>query len=184
MDKDKPEVSQGAGQSDAAAPEYPYEVPFEVRGSTIQGHGAFASRPIKNGETVAEYCGIRLPKAQSQVRQEAGNSFIFIIDDETDIDGDVPWNPARFLNHSCEPNCEAVWDEARIFILARQDIAVGEELTFNYGYDVEEYMDYPCRCGARGCVGYMVAEEHFDTVRAREHGVVTGQEVREPAPKP
>jgi hypothetical protein len=152
--------------------------PFEIRGSAIQGRGAFATRPIKSGDAVIEYRGERLRKEDSRVRQESGNPYIFIIDDEYDIDGDMPWNPARFLNHSCAPNCEAFLDDSRIWIYARRDIVVGEELTFNYGYDISEYADYPCRCGTAECIGFIVAEEHFDAVRAREHGAVIGSEPR------
>lgn len=152
----------------------PREVPFEIRGSTIEGRGAFATQAIEAGARVVEYRGERLRKEDSRVRQEAGNPYIFIIDEEYDIDGDMPWNPARFLNHSCAPNCEAFLEGSQIWIYARRAIAVGEELTFNYGYDISEYADYPCRCGAAECIGFIVAEEHFDAVRAREHGVVIG----------
>lgn len=146
------------------------EIPFEVRPSGIEGRGAFATRAIVSGEVVVEYVGERLRKADSQIRQDAGNPFIFIVDDETDIDGDVPYNPARFLNHSCDPNCDAYLDEGRIWITARRDIAVGDELTFNYGYDFSEYQDYPCRCGTANCVGFIVAEEFFPEVRRRHGG--------------
>lgn len=163
----------GAPRAPASTPEalsaHGAEIPFEVRASGIEGRGAFASRPIVSGEVVVEYVGERLRKADSQIRQDAGNPFIFIVDDDTDIDGDVPYNPARFLNHSCDPNCDAYLDEGRIWITARRDIAVGEELTFNYGYDFSEYQDYPCRCGTANCVGFIVAEEHFPEVR-RRHG--------------
>lgn len=143
------------------------DVPFEVRQSGIEGSGAFATRPLGHEETVAEYVGERLPKAESSRRQQAGNPFIFTVDEEIDIDGDVPWNPARFINHSCMPNCEAVLDEGRIWIVTCREIAAGEELTFNYGYDLSEYHDYPCRCGSPECVGYIVAAEFFPEVRRR-----------------
>lgn len=84
-----------------------------------------------------------------------------------DLDGDVPWNPARFINHSCAPNCEAEQDGDHIWIIARRDIAAGEELSFNYGYDLVDYRDHPCHCGTADCVGFIVAEEFFDHVRQR-----------------
>ena len=65
------------------------------------------------------------------------------------------------LNHSCAPNCEAELLDDRIWIIARRDIQPGEEITFNYGYDLENYRDYPCCCGSPHCVGYIVAEEFF-----------------------
>lgn len=143
------------------------ELPFEIRNSAIEGNGGFATKRIANGDLVAEYVGERIPKEESQRRQEDGNPFIFTLDETEDIDGDVSWNPARFINHSCNPNCEAIFDEGRILIYARRDIEPGDELTFNYGYGIEEYADFPCRCGTAECVGFMVAEDHFDLVRAR-----------------
>jgi hypothetical protein len=81
----------------------------------------------------------------------------------------VDWNPARFLNHSCAPNCEAQFADGRIWLVAIRDIRAGEELTFNYGYDLTDYREHPCRCGAVSCVGYIVAEEFFEHVRRQEH---------------
>jgi SET domain-containing protein len=78
----------------------------------------------------------------------------------------VEWNPARLINHSCEPNCEALTDDDnRIWIVAKRDIAAGEELTFNYNYDLEDFKEHPCQCGAQNCVGFIVAEEFFAQVR-------------------
>ena len=67
--------------------------------------------------------------------------------------------------HGCAPNCEAELDEGRIWIVALRDIAAGEELSFNYGYDLTDYRDFPCRCGTSACVGFIVAEEFFAQVR-------------------
>jgi hypothetical protein len=91
--------------------------------------------------------------------------YIFEIDDEFDLNGNVDWNPARFLNHACAPNCESELDEGRIWILALRDIPAGEELTFNYGYGLEDHHEHPCHCGAPACVGFIVAEEFFDRFR-------------------
>ncbi len=82
-----------------------------------------------------------------------------------DLDGNVEWNPARLLNHSCVPNCEADCDGKSIWIVALRDLAAGEELTFNYGYELADYRDSPCLCGTTTCVGYIVAEEYFEQVR-------------------
>lgn len=133
--------------------------------STIQGMGGFARVPIEAGTEIIEYVGERISKEESSRRCEQNNPFIFGLDAEQDLDGNVPWNPARFINHSCAPNCEALDDEGRIWVVALRDIAPGEELTFNYGYSLEEYRDHPCRCGAPDCVGFMVAAEFHETVR-------------------
>lgn len=139
----------------------------EIRHSTIHGTGGFARRAIAKDEHVIDYVGEKITKAESLKRCEANNEYIFTLDEEFDLDGKVDWNPARFINHSCNPNCEAQLEEGRISIIALKDIASGEELTFNYGYDLEDYREHPCRCGATQCVGYIVAEEFFDHVRGQ-----------------
>jgi SET domain-containing protein len=135
--------------------------------SPIHGTGGFATRDFKPGEPVIEYLGERISKEESLLRCEAGNPFVFFLDDQWNLDGSVDWNPARFLNHSCTPNCEAELVDGRIWITARHAIRAGDELTFNYSYDLTEFREHPCRCGAPECVGYMVAEEFFDIVRGR-----------------
>lgn len=140
---------------------------ISFRRSRIHGTGGFARKPIPAGTRLIEYVGERINKAESLRRCEANNEYIFTIDDEYDLDGNVEWNPARFINHTCAPNCEAEWDENRIWIVALRDIPAGEELSFNYGYDLEDYREHPCRCGAAECVGYIVAEEFFDHVRTQ-----------------
>src|SRR5204863_4559203 len=87
--------------------------------------------------------------------------------DQTDLDGNMAWNLARFVNHHCEPNSEAQLIEGRIWIVAIRDIPSGEEITFNYGYDLESYREHPCHCGAKSCVGYIVAEEFFPVLREK-----------------
>ncbi len=135
------------------------------RESAIHATGGFAKTDIAAGTRVIEYTGERITKADSLLRCEAGNEFIFSLGDEWDLDGSVSWNPARFLNHSCEANCETERIEGRIWIIAARDIRAGEELTFNYGYSLEDYREHLCHCGAAGCVGYMVAPEFFEHVK-------------------
>lgn len=135
------------------------------RNSPIHGVGGFARINIRAGTRLIEYLGEKIDKPESARRCEANNHFIFHLDDTFDLDGNVPWNPARLLNHSCAPNCEAELIDGGIWILAERDIAAGEEITFNYGYDLVDYREHICRCGAADCVGYIVAEEYFDSVR-------------------
>jgi SET domain-containing protein len=136
--------------------------------SAIHGTGGFARKDIPRGTQIIEYLGERIDKAESLRRCEAGNQFIFQLDSATNLDGNVDWNPARFLNHSCAPNCDAELDNGRIWIIARQDIPAGQELTFNYGFSLEDYKEYPCACGAPSCVGYIVAEEFHEHVRRQK----------------
>jgi uncharacterized protein len=135
--------------------------------SPIHGQGGFATAAIPKGTRILEYRGERISKAEALRRCEASNEYIFALTVEQDLDGSVPWNPARLINHSCAPNCEAQMEDQRIWIVARRDIQPGEEITFNYGYDLVDYQDHPCLCGSPECVGYIVAEEFFELVRAR-----------------
>jgi hypothetical protein len=135
------------------------------RPSAIHGVGGFAKTDIAAGTRVIEYVGEKITKAESLRRCESANEYIFSLDETRDLDGNVPWNPARYLNHSCDPNCEAEPDGGRIWIVARRGIRSGQEITFNYGYDLQDYREHPCRCGATDCAGYIVAEEFFGHVR-------------------
>lgn len=140
---------------------------LEFHASAIQGTGAFAKRPIPKGKRVIEYLGEKITKAESLRRCEQDNFFIFNLGDEFDLDGDVGWNPAKFINHSCAPNCEAELCDGRIWIVTLRRIQPGEEIVFNYSYDLEDYEEHPCRCGAVNCVGYIVAEEFFSKFRVK-----------------
>ena len=146
-----------------------------LKDSPIHGLGAFAKTAIRQGTRILEYVGERISKRESLCRCEQNNEYIFALNDEQDLDGNVAWNPARFLNHSCASNCEAELQDDHIWIIARRDIQPGEEVTFNYGYDLADYRDYPCHCGSPNCVGYIVAEEFFGHIRPRE-----GERPREP----
>lgn len=145
-----------------AAPENAW---LEFRDSPIHGRGGFARRLIPEGTQIIEYVGRRISKDESARLCEEENHYIFNLGDDFDLDGDVEWNPARLINHSCDPNCHAEQDGDRIFIFAQRDIRPGEELSFNYGYELENYRDHPCRCSTARCVGYIVAEEYHDLVR-------------------
>lgn len=145
------------------------------RPSSIHGLGAFATRSLPPGARVVEYTGEKIDKQESLRRLQANNPFIFALDEQWDLDGSVEWNLARHLNHSCAPNCEAMHEEGRIWIFTMRAILPGEELTFNYGYGLEEYREHPCRCGTSECVGFMVAEEFFPKLRAaREYQLDAG----------
>ncbi len=148
----------------------PDPVPLETdlvifRQSTIHGLGGFAKCDIPKDARILEYLGERIDKQESTRRCQANNVYVFSLNEQYDLDGSVSWNPARFLNHSCSPNCEALLDEDHIWLVAFRDIRAGEELTFNYGFGLENYRDYPCHCGSPDCVGFMVAEAYFDHVR-------------------
>jgi len=137
---------------------------FAVRNSSIQGKGAFAVRRIRPGQRIIEYTGERIgPDEESrrydEKKMKRHHTFLFGIDDEVSIDAAVGGNAARFINHSCDPNCEAVEDDKRIFIEAIKNIQPGVELTYDYNFQIEppitlkELEYYTCRCGSKKCRG-------------------------------
>ncbi|MGD0812786.1 MAG: SET domain-containing protein-lysine N-methyltransferase [Verrucomicrobiota bacterium] len=142
--------------------------PIRIGPSPIHGLGVFAKTILRRGERVIQYLGEKITKEESARRCERQNGFIFSLDDEFDLDGDFDWNPARLVNHSCAPNCEAECLEGRIWITALRDILPGEEITFNYGYDWEAYQEHPCHCGATECVGFILAGKFFGQLRRRK----------------
>lgn len=139
----------------------------EFRRSQIHGMGGYARKFIPKETYIIEYLGEKISKEESERRCNADNQYIFIYDDDSDLDGSVEWNLARWINHSCEANCETIDDEGEIWIAAVRDIQAGEELTFDYCYDLDDYKAHPCRCGSGKCVGYIVAEQYHDEVRRR-----------------
>jgi len=144
--------------------------PYEIRSSPIQGVGAFATRPIAAGTRLVEYTGERLTPAEADARYpevpgERHHTYLFAIDDDLVIDAAVGGNDARWINHSCDPNCDAVVEGGHIFIEAIRDIAPGEELTYDYAYQLAERHTpaakrrYPCHCGAASCRGTILARK-------------------------
>src|SRR5579859_5196803 len=92
------------------------EALIEFRNSPIHGTGGFARTLIPNGEQIIEYVGRKIDKLESLRECELENPFIFCLDDDFDLDGNVDWNPARLLNHSCGPNAEALLTDGQIWI--------------------------------------------------------------------
>lgn len=145
-------------------------LPFEVRESPMQGCGAFATRPIPPGVRLIEYAGERLTPAQADERYpdetgERHHTFLFAIDDDVVIDASVDGNESRFINHSCDPNCDAVIDDGRIWIETMRAVSVGEELAYDYAYVLDERHSpaakrrYPCSCGSPSCRGTILAKK-------------------------
>src|ERR1700733_10962028 len=137
---------------------------LKLRKSKVHGTGVFAARPIKKGKRIIEYVGERLSHAEADRRYEDkelsdSHTFLFIVDRRTVIDAGVDGNDARFINHSCDPNCESVIEKRRVFIDAIRSIAAGEELAYDYQInrdpDDPDNIDavFTCRCGSDGCRG-------------------------------
>ncbi len=139
----------------------PSLIPYAVSDSPIHGRGLFAVRAIGQGERITAYMGERISKAESLRRRKAAAKkevYTVSLDDTWDIDGDTPANDARLANHSCAPNCELVLAEETLWLTASRPIAEREELSFDYGFSLGECLWHPCRCGAKNCCGYILAE--------------------------
>ena len=144
-----------------------------TRKSAIHGNGMFAVAPIKKGERLIEYKGRRRSHedvdADDSGDVESGHTFLFTLNDDWVIDANFEGNDARWINHSCDPNCEAVLDEdeddskqSQVFIEAIRSIKPGEELTYDYGITLAERHTprlkkiWACRCGSKKCTGTML----------------------------
>ena len=142
---------------------------FEVRDSPIQGLGAFAIRHIPAGTRLVEYAGERLTPEEADARypdnDERHHTFLFAIDDDIVVDAAVNGNEARFLNHSCDPNCDVIVDDKRLWVETIRDVALGEELVYDYAFILPERHTpaakrrYPCHCGAKNCRGTILAKK-------------------------
>jgi SET domain-containing protein len=143
---------------------------FEVRRSKIHGLGAFALRKIRKGARIVEYVGELIDDEEASRRYDdrkmkRHHTFLFGVGEEgMAIDAGVNGNDARFINHSCEPNCEAIeYDDLRVFIYALRTIQPGEELSYDYAFSIDrkptkaDLAFYVCRCGAPGCRGTTLA---------------------------
>jgi uncharacterized protein len=144
-------------------------LPLEVRSSAIHGRGVFALRRIHKGTRLIEYTGERISPAEADRRYDDDaldipHTFLFTVDKHTIIDAAVGGNEARYINHSCDPNCEAVDDSGRIFIEATRTILPGEELTYDYHLERDGRWRkawaarYACRCGAPNCRGTLLVK--------------------------
>ena len=149
-------------------PTRPASLPFEIRKSSIQGRGAFATRQIRKGQRLIEYTGDRITPEEGDRRYvEDGmrrhHTFLFTVDENTCIDGKRGGNESRYINHSCDPNCEAVIEDGRIFLFAKKAMAPGTELTYDYQYErtpehtEEDEEFYRCLCGSPKCRGTILA---------------------------
>jgi uncharacterized protein len=151
---------------------------LQVRRSGVHGKGVFAQVPISAGTRVIEYKGELISWDEALRRHphdpsDPNHTFYFHVDDEHVIDGKVGGNTSRWINHACEPNCEAEDDDGRIFIKALVDLYPGDELFFDYGLVIDGRLtaklkkEYECRCGSASCRHTMLAPRR----RAR-HGAV------------
>lgn len=168
---------------------------IKVRNSRIHGRGVFAARRIRKGTRIIEYLGERLSHQAADERYEDSDpndnhTFLFIVDKKTVIDAGVGGNDARFINHSCDGNCESVIEKGRVWIEAARTIQQGEEL--GYDYEIGREPDDPdnvdeifaCRCGSPKCRGTMLWPPERPEARAKPAQKAAKQGARRSADKP
>jgi SET domain-containing protein len=139
-----------------------------VRHSDIHGRGVFANTLIRKGDRIIEYKGKRIKEKVADEKygdDEGTHTFLFLLDNQIVIDANYQGNSARWINHSCDPNCDANEENGRMYIDALRDIKPGEELTYDYNLIVDERYTpavkrlYACGCGSRKCRGTILASK-------------------------
>jgi len=155
---------------------------IEVKSSGIHRHGVFAKIDIPKNIMLVEYKGNKVTKDEGTRILDAtykkhltdpenhAGTYIFELDEDWDIDGDIPNNDAKYINHSCEPNCEMKMEDGKILIYSARDIKKGEEITYNYGFEINkddpyDFEDQKCRCGSKKCIGYILDEDEWPKLR-------------------
>ena len=147
---------------------------WKVRKSKIHGKGIVATQNIKKGQKIIQYIGEKILKSEGDRRSEkrikkylnskvTGSVYIFELNKKYDIDGSPLFNKARYINHSCNPNCEVDIINNEIWISAIKNIKKGEELKYDYGYefDKDDYKDHVCKCGSENCIGFIISSDDW-----------------------
>ena len=147
---------------------------WKVKRSKIHGTGVFATQKIPKNTDIIQYVGEKISKKEGDRRSSlrikkflnskiTGSVYIFELNKKFDIDGSPLYNKARYINHSCEPNCEVNIKNNQIWISSIKKINTGDELSYDYGYefDKDDYKDHICKCGEKKCIGYIISSDDW-----------------------
>ena len=147
---------------------------WKVKNSSVHGSGVFATKNIPKNTNIIQYIGQKVTKLEGDRRSSRrikkyinsplnGSVYIFELNKKYDIDGLVNNNKARFINHSCNPNCEVDIIKGQIWISSIKNIKKGEELNYDYGYafDPDDFRDHVCKCGSKNCVGFIISSDEW-----------------------
>jgi len=147
---------------------------WKEKKSKIHGIGITASTDIKKSKKIIQYIGDKITKKEGDKRsaerirryinkKNEGSVYIFELNKTYDIDGSPLYNKARYINHSCDPNCEVDIIKNEIWISSIKGIRKGEELNYDYGYlfDEDDYSDHICKCGSIKCIGYIISQDDW-----------------------
>ena len=133
---------------------------YKIKKSKIDNRGLYAATNIKKDTKIIEYKGKIITVKETETNPKFDNDkaiYLFNLNKKYDLDGDFKYNTARLINHSCDPNCEVDGVGLKLWIYALKDIKKNDELTYDYGFSFDkDYKDFPCKCGAKKCVGFIV----------------------------
>ena len=133
---------------------------YKIKKSKIDNRGLYAAKDIKKNAKIIEYKGKIITVKETETNPKFDNDkaiYLFNLNKKYDLDGDFKYNTARLINHSCDPNCEVDGVGLKLWIYAIKDIKKNDELTYDYGFSFDkDYKDFPCRCGTKKCVGFIV----------------------------
>mgnify|MGYP001326339040 CR=1 FL=1 len=148
---------------------------WSVKKSRVHGKGIVSTMDITKGTRIIEYIGERIGKKEGDKRsekrikrylnsKETGSVYIFELNKKYDIDGSPLYNKARYINHSCNPNCEVEIIRGHIWISSIKNIKKGEELSYDYGYefDKDDFQDHICKCESKNCIGYIISSDDWN----------------------
>ena len=144
---------------------------YRIKKSNIDknGRGLYAARDIKEGTQIIDYVGKIITKKQSEESEKFDNSkpiYLFNLNNKYDLDGDVYRNTARLINHSCLNNCDYEGIGLKLWVVALRNIKKDEELTCDYGFSYDsEYKQFPCKCGSKKCVGYILSDDDWPKLK-------------------
>ena len=147
---------------------------WTLKKSKIHGTGIVSTSYIKKGTKIIQYIGEKVTKKEGDKRSEKrikeylnkkneGSVYIFELNKRYDIDGSPLYNKARYINHSCSPNCEVDIIKNEIWISSIKPIKKGEELNYDYGYpfDKDDFSDHVCKCMSKKCIGYIISQDDW-----------------------
>ena len=138
---------------------------YRIKKSNIdrKGRGLYATKDIKEGTRIINYIGKIITKKQTEDSEKFDNAkpiYLFNLNKKYDLDGDVLWNTARLINHSCSNNCDYNGTGLKLWVVTIKDIKKGEEITVDYGFGYDEnFKQFKCKCESKNCCGYIVRAE-------------------------
>ena len=135
---------------------------YKIQKSKIDNKGLYASQDIRKGTKIIQYKGKIITTKQSDNNPKFDNNkaiYLFNLNKRYDLDGDFKFNTARLINHSCDPNCEVLGEGLKLWIYAMKNINEGDELSYDCGFAFDkDFRQFPCKCGSKNCIGYIVRE--------------------------